>query len=248
MPDPAFVSHVVHFGVFEADLRSGELRKHGLKVKIQEQPFRVLAMLLEQPGQIVAREELRKKLWPAETFVDFEHGLNAAINKLREALGDSADNPRFVETLHRRGYRFIAPVEAHHALAPSLERREVGIESPPGSEGAEGTVTDAGKGQGAAEAGPEPVSPPAKVTAVSDRRKETALIERRYRVRRWALSLGVGTLALAGVVAILVGLNVATIRDRLRTAVGARSPMPAPHIDSIAILPFDNLSHDPEQV
>ena len=247
MPDPAFVSHIVHFGVFEADLRSGELRKHGLKVKIQEQPFRVLAMLLEQPGQIVAREELRKKLWPAETFVDFEHGLNAAINKLREALGDSADNPRFVETLHRRGYRFIAPVEAHHALAPSSERREVGIESPPGSEGAEGTVTDAGKGQGAAEAGPEPVSPPAKVTAVSDRRKETALIERRYRVRRWALSLGVGTLALAGVVAILVGLNVATIRDRLRTAVGARSPMPAPHIDSIAILPFDNLSHDPEQ-
>ena len=113
----------------------GELRKHGLKVKIQEQPFRVLALLLEQPGEIVAREELRKKLWPAETFVDFEHGLNAAINKLREALGDSADNPRFVETLHRRGYRFIAPVEAHPPPGPSSERREVGVESPPGSEG-----------------------------------------------------------------------------------------------------------------
>jgi DNA-binding winged helix-turn-helix (wHTH) protein len=111
MPDPPLVSHVVHFGVFEADLRSGELHKHGLKVKIQEQPFRVLAMLLEQPGQIVTREELRKKLWPTDTFVDFEHGLNAAINKLRGALGDPADNPRFVETSHRRGYRFIAPVD-----------------------------------------------------------------------------------------------------------------------------------------
>src|ERR1039458_472564 len=134
MPDPALVSYVVHFGVFEADLRSRELRKHGLKVKIQEQPFRVLAMLLEQPGQIVAREELRKKLWPAETFVDFEHGLNAAINKLREALGDSADNPRFVETLHRRGYPVIAPV-AQHPLTPSLETEEVGIESAHGSGG-----------------------------------------------------------------------------------------------------------------
>jgi len=112
MPDPALVSPIVRFGAFEVDLRSAELRKHGLKLKIQEQPFQVLAMLLEHPGQIVTREDLHKKLWPADTFVDFEHGLNAAINKLRETLGDSADNPRFVETLHRRGYRFIAPVEA----------------------------------------------------------------------------------------------------------------------------------------
>jgi DNA-binding winged helix-turn-helix (wHTH) protein/tetratricopeptide (TPR) repeat protein len=111
MPDPALVFHVVHFGAFEVDLRSGELRKHGLKIKIQEQPLQVLAMLLEHPSQIVTREELRKKLWPVDTFVDFEHGLNAAINKLRETLADSAENPRFVETLHRRGYRFIAPVE-----------------------------------------------------------------------------------------------------------------------------------------
>ncbi len=120
MPDPPQVSHVVHFGVFEADLRSGELRKHGLKLKIQEQPFRVLAMLLEQPGQIVTREELRKKLWPTDTFVDFEHGLNAAINKLRGALGDPADNPRFVETLHRRGYRCIAPVIGADGRAPAV--------------------------------------------------------------------------------------------------------------------------------
>ncbi len=100
----------VRFGVFEVDLRSGELRKQGLKIKLQGQPIQILALLLERPGELVTREELREKLWPADTFVDFEHGLNAAIKKLRAALGDSADNPRFVETLHRRGYRFIAPV------------------------------------------------------------------------------------------------------------------------------------------
>jgi Tol biopolymer transport system component/DNA-binding winged helix-turn-helix (wHTH) protein len=112
MGDISHSPHVVRFGVFEVDLRSGELRKNGLKIKLQEQPFQVLEMLLERPGEVVHREDLRAKLWPADTFVDFEHGLNAAINKLREALGDSADNPRFVETLHRRGYRFIYPVAA----------------------------------------------------------------------------------------------------------------------------------------
>jgi len=100
----------VSFGVFEMDLRAGELRKQGLKIKLQEQPFQVLAMLLEHPGELVSREELQRKLWPADTFVDFDHGLNKAITKIREALGDSAESPRFVETLPRRGYRFIAPV------------------------------------------------------------------------------------------------------------------------------------------
>jgi TolB-like protein/DNA-binding winged helix-turn-helix (wHTH) protein/Tfp pilus assembly protein PilF len=98
------------FGVFEVDLRAGELRRKGLKVKLQEQPFQVLAMLLEHAGEVVAREDLQKKLWPADTFVDFDHGLNKAINKIRQALGDSAENPRFVETLGGRGYRFIADV------------------------------------------------------------------------------------------------------------------------------------------
>jgi Tol biopolymer transport system component/DNA-binding winged helix-turn-helix (wHTH) protein len=102
---------IIRFGVFEVDLRTGELRKKGLKIKLQEQPFQVLTVLLEHPGEIVTREELRQKLWPSDTFVDFDHGLNKAINKIREALGDSADNPRFVETLARRGYRFIAPIE-----------------------------------------------------------------------------------------------------------------------------------------
>ena len=101
---------VVRFGVYEVDPYSGELRKNGIKVKLQEQPFQVLAMLLERPGEVISREELQRRLWPADTFVDFDHSLNAAIKRLRDALRDSADNPRFVETLARRGYRFVAPV------------------------------------------------------------------------------------------------------------------------------------------
>ena len=99
----------LRFGVFEVDLRAGELTKRGLRIRLQEQPFQVLAMLLEKPGELVTREELRKKLW-GQTVVDFDHGLNKAINKIREALGDSAENPRFVETVARRGYRFLADV------------------------------------------------------------------------------------------------------------------------------------------
>jgi TolB-like protein/DNA-binding winged helix-turn-helix (wHTH) protein/Tfp pilus assembly protein PilF len=99
----------LRFGVFEADLRTGELTKHGRRLSLQQQPFQLLAVLLEKPGQLVTREELRSRLWP-RTIVDFDHGLNKAINKIREALGDSADNPRFVETVARRGYRFLADV------------------------------------------------------------------------------------------------------------------------------------------
>lgn len=98
------------FGLFELDLRAGELRRNGVKVKLQEQPFRLLAQLLDRPGEVVTREDLRNRLWPADTFVDFDHSLNAAIKRLRDALGDSAENPRFVETVARRGYRFLAPV------------------------------------------------------------------------------------------------------------------------------------------
>src|SRR2546423_12222273 len=101
---------ILRFGVFEVDVRSGELRKQGVRIKLQEQPFHVLAVLLQRPGEVVTREELRSQNWPADTFVDFDNSLNTAINKLREALGDSADNPRFIETLPRRGYRFITPV------------------------------------------------------------------------------------------------------------------------------------------
>ena len=107
LPQPV---RLIHFGVFEVDLKAGELRKNGLKIKLQEQPFLVLSLLLEQAGEVVTREELRQKLWSTDTFVDVDHRLNVAVKKLRDALGDSADNPRFVETLARRGYRFIAPV------------------------------------------------------------------------------------------------------------------------------------------
>src|SRR5580692_3110366 len=105
----------LRFGVFEVDLRSGELRKHGLRVRLQEQPFQVLAMLVEHSGEVVTREELQKKLWPADTFVDFDHGLNKAINKIRDALSDSPESPRFVETVARRGYRFLAEVKVPDA-------------------------------------------------------------------------------------------------------------------------------------
>ncbi len=101
---------ILRFGTFEVDVRAGELRKQGVRIKLQEQPFHVLTVLLQRPGEVVTREELRSQNWPADTFVDFDNSLNTAINKLREALGDSADNPRFIETLPRRGYRFIAPV------------------------------------------------------------------------------------------------------------------------------------------
>jgi DNA-binding winged helix-turn-helix (wHTH) protein len=104
-------SQKVQFGVFEVDLATGELRKAGTKVKLQDQPFQILSALLERPGEIVSREDLRQKIWRDDTFIDFDQGLSKAVNKIREALGDSADNPRFVETLARRGYRFIAPVE-----------------------------------------------------------------------------------------------------------------------------------------
>ena len=101
----------IRFGVFELNLQTGELRKKGYKLRLQQQPFQLLCLLLERPNAVVTREEIQQKIWGNETFVDFDHGVNRAINKLREALGDSADNPRFIETLSRRGYRFIAPVQ-----------------------------------------------------------------------------------------------------------------------------------------
>jgi DNA-binding winged helix-turn-helix (wHTH) protein len=99
------------FGVFEADAATGELRRQGLRVKLNAQPFQVLLMLLERPGEVLTREEISRELWPDGTFVDYEHGVNSAINRIREALGDKAGHPRYIETLARRGYRFVAPVE-----------------------------------------------------------------------------------------------------------------------------------------
>jgi TolB-like protein/DNA-binding winged helix-turn-helix (wHTH) protein len=198
-------STIVRFGIFEVDLRAGELRRNGLKVKLQEQPFQILAMLVERPGEIVTREEIQQNLWPEDTFVDFEHSINAAVKRLREALDDSADNPRFVETLHRRGYRFIAPVV--------------------GADGVQ-TVVGATRGVAQGEAAPRP-----------------------YKI----LALAVGIVAAA--LAVLLVLNVGGLRDRVVAIVGAGlrptpgqvADLPLPPIRSIAVLPLENLSHDPEQ-
>jgi DNA-binding winged helix-turn-helix (wHTH) protein len=114
----------IRFGAFEADLHSGEVRKSGIRIKLQDQPFKVLEILLEHPGDLVTREELQCRIWPEESFGDFDHAVNVAVGKLRTALGDSADNPSFIETVPRRGYRFVArlegsPAETRQAKAPA---------------------------------------------------------------------------------------------------------------------------------
>ncbi|HKW33380.1 MAG TPA: tetratricopeptide repeat protein [Candidatus Acidoferrum sp.] len=122
---------MVHFGVYEFDRLAGELRKQGMRIRLEGQPLTILKMLLEHPGEVVSREELQKKLWPADTFVDFEHSLNVAVKRLRTALNDSADEPRYIETLARRGYRFVAPVNGFVAERESEKAVPVPVESQP---------------------------------------------------------------------------------------------------------------------
>jgi TolB-like protein/DNA-binding winged helix-turn-helix (wHTH) protein/Tfp pilus assembly protein PilF len=190
-------SRTIRFGKFDADVHSGELRKHGTRIKLQVQPFQVLQALLERPGQVVTREELQKRIWPADTFVDFDHGLNNAIRKLRDALTDDAENPRYIETLAKRGYRFIA--EVHNANGAAVSH----IEAP------------------AAAAAPSITSAPAT------------------RQRGYFWSLGLATVAVA--LAIVLVLHQNGLRDR-SPGNGA-----APHIESLAVLPLQNLSADPAQ-
>src|SRR5215831_27901 len=128
---PAAKGAAVQFGIFEVDLRAAELRKRGVKVKLQEQPFVVLTILLEHPGQVVTRDEFRQRLWPANTFVDFDHGLNNAVKRLREALGDVADTPRFIETVPKRGYRFIGSVSSANDLRPPSQDGAAGVSGMP---------------------------------------------------------------------------------------------------------------------
>src|SRR5437764_15402875 len=125
MSKPVPTSRTIHFENFEFEFRSSELREQGRKVKVQGQPVQILAMLLEQPGELVTRDEIKNELWPGDTFVDFEHSLNAAVKRLRQALHDSAENPRFVETLARRGYRFIAPVAWDVEQVERKDRRPI---------------------------------------------------------------------------------------------------------------------------
>src|SRR6201981_2458411 len=193
----------LRFGVFELDVRSGELRKHGLRVRLQEQPFRLLEMLLERPGEVVTREELQKRLWPVDTFVDFDHGLNKAINKIREALGDSAESPRFVETVSRRGYRFLAEVKDTEV---PVRNPELGVQPRP------------------------PLIPP----AVPDPRysaDEVAEIKNPSLSRAWKIS-------------VLLLLLVAAVLATRKLHSWNRS---APAIRSLAVLPFESLSHDATQ-
>lgn len=132
MKNSTLPANSLRFGTYEFDLRSGELRKHGIRIKLQEQPFQILAILLEHRGEMVTRDELQRRLWPSDTFVDFDHSLNTAVMRLREALNDSSENPRFIETVPRRGYRFVAPVEEKFAppTESNLQQTE-GLSTPP---------------------------------------------------------------------------------------------------------------------
>ncbi len=210
MKSTAGSSQVACFGAFKVDLRAGELLKNGRRIRLQEQPFQILAMLLEHPGEVVTREELRLRLWPADTFVDFDHGLNNAINRLREALSDSADSPRYIETLSRRGYRFIAPV----------------------NQGAPATA------HASAAASPPSVTAEAATLAVEKPSVESpALSKAQPRLR----SLWFAGLAFAALLVTLVGFNVSELRQRL---LGRSHP---PRINSIAVLPLENLTGDASQ-
>jgi DNA-binding winged helix-turn-helix (wHTH) protein len=181
------------FGAFDVDLRSGEVHKHGIRLKLQDQPFQVLSLLLEHEGDVVTREELRRKLWPGDTFVDFDNGLNSAIKKLRLVLGDSAEHPRFIETLPRRGYRWLAPVECDRDIA-SVQ-----------------------------------VAPPANETVPASK----------VRLRYAAALSGIAFLCVLALT--FFALDVGKLRTRLLSrAVPVR-------IQSVAVLPLENLSHEPEQ-
>lgn len=227
MNPAALPARAVRFGAFEVDLRSGELRRQGVKIKLQEQPFQVLVMLLEHPGEVVTREELRKRLWPEDTFVDFDHSLSTAINKIREALSDSAEGPRFVETVPRRGYRFIAPVAPASSPAtsePEPYERRAAVGTPP--------LQTAG-------AAMEPVAPPI-TTGGFTRRAVTAMAqgildEHRARLRwRRLAGLGLSLAGLAVALVLLIGLNAAGLRDRiLRRTAPAQSALP-----SMRVVPF----------
>jgi TolB-like protein/DNA-binding winged helix-turn-helix (wHTH) protein len=189
--------HIRHFDVFEVNLRSGELCQPGSKIRLRDQSLQILAFLLEHPGEVVTREELQSQLWPDGVVVDFEHSINSAVKRLRKVLSDDAENPRYIETLPRHGYRFIAPVEAVASSSRSFRKRTRSAEP------AEGPL----------------------------------------RRRRTAAMLGVALV----IIAMLFALNVAGLRDRVLSTVGPSRGTPLPKIVSIAVLPFENLSGNPER-
>jgi TolB-like protein/DNA-binding winged helix-turn-helix (wHTH) protein/Tfp pilus assembly protein PilF len=219
----------VRFGVFELDLRSGELRKHGIKIKLHDQPFKVLAMLLERPGEVVAREQLRQRLWPADTFVDFDVGLNSAIKKLRDALGESTEAPRYVETLRRRGYRFIGPVENGGASHGEPVQDAGSAADVPGVVEAGLVPAQAGHPQGAPQREDNAVG---KVGAFP----ETTAVRRD--LPSWPTAVSKRWLRnKIGIAAAVLGVLAASSWWLVR-------PKPGPY--AIAVLPFKNLSSEPD--
>jgi TolB-like protein/DNA-binding winged helix-turn-helix (wHTH) protein/predicted negative regulator of RcsB-dependent stress response len=216
-------SRLIRFGAFELDLRSGELRKQGRKIRLEGQPVQVLICLLENPGELVTREELHRKLWSADTFVNFEHGLNAAVKRLRQALNDSADNPRFVETLPRRGYRFIAPVQVAAAV----------VEAPAGGIPATGFLASGLVATGVVATG---LAAPTDVSEAGNHDPADLSEKVEVPVRgRWTHAWKWSTLAL------LVALGILAVR-MLRP--GKHRPSV---IRSLAVLPLENLSGDASQ-
>ncbi|UWZ84777.1 winged helix-turn-helix domain-containing protein [Occallatibacter riparius] len=211
-PSDASVStgHGWHFGVFEVDTARGELRRSGIPIKLRDQSFQILLALLEHPGQIVTREELRRRLWPSDTFVDFDHSLNTAMMKLRDALGDSTGAPIYIETIPRHGYRFIAPVTSRDE-----------------------TKSLPGEGEAAV----LPAKPEGGVVPIS------VIVKPSSSRKPWL----VAAVVIAAVAAILFGLNVIGLRDRVAAMLGNSRSAAPPRIQSIAVLPFENLSGDQSQ-
>lgn len=215
--EPKAAAGAARFGVFDLDLDACELRKQGVRIRLQDQPCQVLRILLERPGEVVRREDLRQRIWPADTFVDFDHGLNNAVKRLREALGDSADTPRYVETVPRRGYRFIATVEM---IRPSGNGTE------PLKNGAPASAPVLSSG----------AFPMGLAATLQASRKRPSL-------QTWRLAV---VAALVLFLVLLIVLDVARVREQLLKAVGAGRESPH-QIQSIAVLPLTNLSGDPAQ-
>ena len=206
------------FGLFEVDERRGEVRKRGLRIRLRGRPFDILLILLERPGELISREDLRNRLWTADTFVDFDHGVNTAVNRLREVLGDSADNPRFIETVPRKGYRFIAPVDVLNVREPLgvAAVASVGFEAP-------------------VQTAPEPAPPTLEALPLV---QSGVLSEPRAESRRTGLSSKriwlAGALAIAAIAGVAAWLRL--------------GPSSAPNAQMrLAVLPFENLSGDPDQ-
>ncbi len=225
MNSPTSSSRRIRSGLFEVDLSAGELHKNGRKLALQDQPFRVLAMLLEHPGDVVTREQLQARLWPADTYVGFDEGLNTAIRKLRLAFGDSADNPRFIETLPRRGYRFIAPVSEIAGRGEPRQAAIADMHSDGGNRDATGQ-TPTGDGGEALQAGD-----------LTPSRGRLALPASRV---RWSPLF----VTLAGAVVLILACALYWMRPYQAST---RRPSGPPKRVMLAILPFQNLSGDPSQ-